>query len=84
MGYYQLELLERAAREMNPGETWKFEMGSKEEAHSEYVQLKKEMKKKDFYSSPARKCLDISREGSVLIVRIGKPNPYPTPIILKG
>jgi hypothetical protein len=59
-------------------------MESKEEAHSEYVQLKKEMRKKDFFSTPARKCLDVSREGSVLIVRMGRPDPYPAPIVLKS
>ena len=79
MGFYQVELLDRAARELKPGEAWSFEMGSKEKAHSEYVQLKKEMKKKNFYSTPAKKCLNVSRNGSVLIIEMGRPNPYPTP-----
>ena len=79
MGMYQVELLEKAAKEMNPGEKWEFDMESAEQAHSEYVQLKKEMKKKNFYSTPAKKCLNVSRNGSVLIIEMGRPNPYPTP-----
>ena len=67
------------AKEMNPGEKWEFDMESVEQAHSEYVQLKKEMKKKNFYSTPAKKCLNVSRNGSVLIIEMGRPNPYPTP-----
>ena len=83
MGFYQVELLDRAARELKPGEAWSFEMGSKEKAHSEYVQLKKEMKKKEFFSTEEKKCLDVSREGSVLIISMGTPRPYPEPVLVR-
>ena len=80
MSFYHEELLERAAKELNPGECWRFDMESKEKAHNEYVRLKNVMKKKNFYSSPAKKCLNVSREGSVLLVEMGTPNPFPTPV----
>lgn len=79
MGIYQVELLDKAAGELNPGERWEFEMGSREKAHTEYVKLKKEMGKKGFYTTPARKCLEVSREGSILIIEMGNPEPYPVP-----
>ena len=84
MGMYQVELLEKAARELEPGEKWEFDMESVERAHSEYVQLKKEMKKKNFFSSPAKKCLNVSREGSVLVIEMGRPNPFPVPRLVKN
>ena len=80
MSTYHEDLLERAAREMNQNEEWKFEMGSKEIAHNEYVRLKKIMSKKEFSSTPAKKCLFLRREGSVLILEMGRANPFPEPI----
>lgn len=80
MSFYHEELLERAAKELNQGECWEFEMGSKEKAHNEYVRLKNVMKKKNFYSSPAKKCLNVSRNGSILLVEMGTPDPFPTPV----
>ena len=59
-------------------------MESVERAHAEYVQLRKEMKKKNFYSSPAKKCLNVSRKGSVLIIEMGRPNPFPAPRVVKN
>ena len=84
MGMYQVEMLEKAARELEPGEKWEFDMESVEQAHSEYVQLKKEMKKKNFFSSPAKKCLNVSRKGSVLVIEMGRPNPFPVPRLVKN
>ena len=79
MSFYHEEMLNNAAAELNPGEAWRFEMESKEKAHNEYVRLRNVMKKKNFYSSPAKKCLNVAREGSVVIVAMGTPNPFPTP-----
>ena len=73
------ELLERAAREMEPNEIWKFEMGSKEKAHSTYVAIMRVMKRKNFYSTTAKKCLNVSREGSVLVICMEEPVFYPAP-----
>ena len=80
MAVYHEETLERAARELNPLEAWRFEFESKEEAHYEYIALQRIMKRKGFCNTTAKKCLTITREGSVLIIEMGRPMQFPVPV----
>ena len=80
MSVYHEELLERASRELEQKTGWEFEMGSEEKAHTEYMALKRVMKKPGFASNPAKKSLELSRKGSKIVITMATPAPFPEPV----
>ena len=81
MSDYHEEILTRAVNELKENEHWEFEMGSKENAHREYMNLRKTMKRKNFYQKDERrKGIKVSRKGSTLIIEVGKYTAFPEPL----